>query len=259
MKCTNCGYEHPREVAFCPNCGSPMKRGPILKALKHPMFLVICILISCGCGFNLLGGDLSVIGILFTIFFWLTYAKGQKGIAEQKHLRSISGTFFASYVVNFVVFGAIAILGVLIAITLLFAGNSIAFQEFLMDIEMTINDIPYDYYSYFTANAMLTIYAIAIAGICLFLCAVGVVLNIVGYRKIHKFAQSVYLNVGTEEPVFFKTSAVRAWLIVFGVIYGISALSSAVENSWSFLGDAAYSAAWIVGSVWVVKHFTQNK
>ena len=49
---------------------------------------------------------------------WLTYAQARKGILDSTHLRSLSGTTFAVYVINYVAAGCVAFVGIMIAFAL---------------------------------------------------------------------------------------------------------------------------------------------
>ena len=58
----------------------------------------------------------SVINILLTVFLWLTYASARKDKVPTDHLRFISGTLFAQYVILFVAAGLCLLVGVIFAI-----------------------------------------------------------------------------------------------------------------------------------------------
>ncbi len=257
MYCANCGAPCADNDTFCVNCGTTVKQNFFLNALRHPLFLTMCILITCGCGLSLVTEELSVISILLTIFFWLTYGKARKGIVAQGHLRSISGTLFASYVINFVIFGGIALAGGILAATLLFVGTGSWAASFL-EIETDLQELEEIFAGWASGMTFISIIAFLFLIICLVIAIIGIIINVLGYRKIHKFAQSVYLNAYSENPILYKPSAVSSWLIVFGVLYGLSALSSLGDGFLLFLGNGAYSAAFIVGHIWIRKYFVQN-
>ena len=153
MKCKNCGFEYGEQYDYCPNCGTqnaveqPTKQpvaeavslnpvaDKVMSALKDSGFLVLCILMSISCVLSLKGG-FPLINILLTIFLWLTYADVQKGFANEKHLQSISGTVYASYVITNVVSIILIVCGVLFGVLVTaFAGT----EEFAQGFDMAIS------------------------------------------------------------------------------------------------------------------------
>lgn len=255
MHCTNCGNPYKEGDTFCIYCGTSLKQNFFLSSLKHPLFLTLCILITCGCGLTLMGDEFSVIGVLLTIFFWLTYASARKNVVSQTHLRSVSGTLFALYVINFMVFGGIALMGVLVTL-LLSLGNAYSWMGVLEEYEgyVPLQDTVLDE---ITGSTMITLISVVILVIFIAIAVIGILLNILGFRKIHRFAQSVYLNVFSDNPLLYKPGSVSTWMIVFGIFLGVSALDNIEENFILFLGNGAYSAAFFVGSAWIRKHFTR--
>ncbi len=252
MYCENCGTPYAEEDSFCANCGTSLKPNFLLGPLNHPLFLTLCILITCGCGLTFIGGEISVINILLTIFFWLAYASAKKNVVSQSHLRSISGTLFASYVVNFVIFGIIALVGVLLAISLWLVGTGSWAASFL-EIEGELQDV---LAGGATGMTFISVIAIFVFIVFLGIAVVGSIINILGCRKIHKFAQSLYLNISVENPILYKPATVSGWMIVLGIFVGLSALMQ--DDFMLFVGNGAYSAAFFVGNVWIRKHFLQN-
>jgi hypothetical protein len=127
MKCNNCGFEYEDSLRVCPNCESNSQLAVISlnpaadkvsAAITDGLFLVMCILMSASCIFGLLVGRIPTLNILFTIFMWLAYAQARKGILDSTHLRSLSGTTFAMYVINYVAAGLVALAGFMIAFVL---------------------------------------------------------------------------------------------------------------------------------------------
>ena len=86
----------------------------LLPALKDPLFLVVCILLSISCLLSLSAGSVPLIDILITVFLWLTYAQARKDIADAGHLRCVSGALYAQYVIVYVVAGLLLVVGVIL-------------------------------------------------------------------------------------------------------------------------------------------------
>ena len=71
MKCNQCGFEAAQDSLFCPQCGERMIQDvasrsvfadQLLPALKDPLFLVVCILLSISCLLSLSAGSVPQIG-----------------------------------------------------------------------------------------------------------------------------------------------------------------------------------------------------
>ena len=124
MKCIKCGFESAEDFNFCPVCSEPQTpvesvsinpaADVVMPALKDNLFLAICILITIYCGLALVSGTLPLIQVLTTIFLWLVYSQSKEGFVSENHLRNVSGTVYAGYVINNVVFGIIAFCGIII-------------------------------------------------------------------------------------------------------------------------------------------------
>ena len=127
MKCNNCGFESEQEFNYCKQCGAPINIGQvqpvslnpaadrILPALKDKLFLTMCILFSAACVLNMALDGIPAITILFTVFMWIVYADARKGIVNERHLRNISGTVYASYILGNVVSILFLVVGGLMA------------------------------------------------------------------------------------------------------------------------------------------------
>ena len=144
MKCTNCGFESISDFKFCENCGAPAPvletaepqgaENRLLSVLKDKLFFVICILFSVSAATAIVNGGIPVFNILFTVFFWLVYSQAQKGIVSAKHLRCISGTVYANYVVVNVVSIILIVCGVIIAFAIgLLSGSTDLVDSFSID------------------------------------------------------------------------------------------------------------------------------
>lgn len=258
--CPNCGQENNNADRFCASCGTPLAPCPspvgqkILSAVKDPLFLVLCILYSVYTVMQMFSPEFSgipVISTLLTIFLWLAYAQGRKGIVPGKYVRCLSGTVFADYVLGWILFGIIALCGLLM-LTFASAVDVAAFvEEVLPEIEDRIGQsLPAGidlFYSIFS-------FGFAFIGIVLlFVAACGIVLNLVGLRPIHRFLQSSYKAADGYGTVC-KVNAAKSWLIVFAVFAGLSALSGILNPS-TLLCKGSECAALIIASVLISRHF----
>ena len=236
MKCNNCGYTHDGVINYCPKCGCQMffeaiSLNPMADRVSgvftSGMFLTICILLSISSVATLLSGDgIPVFPILFSIFLWLCFAQGKKGFVDQTHVRSISGTLFAYYILEYVAVGIVVILGILSV-----ALPSYVFQSIESSAQFSSSTITSSTLSPEIYNLLGIILAIASIGAA----AIVVLINIFGFRKIHKFVQSIYKSIeyNQNQIVFAKTA--RTWLIVFGSIALASALISLLSSAAALL------------------------
>ena len=147
MKCKNCGFENEQGVEYCVNCGeslacdcAPMpveavSLNPaadiVMNALRDKLFLVLCVLMTASCAMSIITSGVSLIYILITIFLWLTYADAQKGFANEKHLRVISGTVYAQYIIINVLSVLLLVSGALVGVGFKFVVEDPEFMDML--------------------------------------------------------------------------------------------------------------------------------
>ena len=250
MKCTNCGHESPQDFAFCPACGEPAQAHPappaeavqspaaqrILPALQDTLFLALCILMSVSCLLTLSSSGLPLLNILVTVFMWLAYSQATKGIADENHLRCVSGTVFAMYVINYVLAVLILVCGVIITAAFSFLTSSPEHLETLLsefaDVEVLAT----------VTEVLPMIPSGLILFVFLFASALLVVMNIFSMRYLHRFIQSVYrsLENGVLNLVFTRTAMI--WLFVIGGL-NIPGCLSALSSSFATALLCAVNAA----------------
>lgn len=272
MKCEFCGFEAEEEFAFCPNCSKqkeietnsepennsevlPISLNPaadiVLNALKDKLFLVVCILVSASTIFNLANDVVNIIGILMSVFLWLTYVSAYKGIADENHLRSVSGTYFANYVIMWVGTILVLLMGVLFAVVF----GAIATSGELMD--SILEELEFG-----IANELIgSILSISAVWVFVLFTLIGVALMLVlhfAVRPTHRFIQSVYKSVEAGETSFCSANIAKNWLLIGGILSGVSALGSLFSSMSGFLAGAASAAASIIGSILIDKYFIKN-
>ena len=264
MKCEHCGFEREDLFAFCPQCGrqvegveplAEQKPNFILQALKDKLFLAICILVSATAALQLLANSGPVLQILLTIFLWLVYAKAQKNEFDAKHLRCVSGTVYAAYVIDYVLAGVFAFLGVVFAIVFgAAASNSEIIEEFLS----ALSDSPELYgimHEIVSTEELLSIAGtVFLVGFMVF-AVLMVVFNIFSLGRIHKLAKSVYQSGGTERSALKHVKAAKNWLIVlavFAILGGLGNLDGA--TFFSGLASLTDGAAMIISAILIGKY-----
>lgn len=266
MKCPHCEYERDTAFSFCPMCGKSSTREEepiavcptprILSLIKDDLFLVICILLTVGVGCSLIYGGLNVIFVLITIFAWLTYAGGKKNIVEHKHIRVISGSVYANYVINNVTAIITAVCGVLYTVSLFIPAilGEFNIEEF---INTNINTEEYGLMGLipFTTMTLLLALAMVIGFVLIFFAIVILVLNVAGVKKIHRLIKSLYKSAEVGEENIIGVNKIGGWLIVFVVISILSAIFWISNgNIFGFITEGCYAATYIILNILIGKH-----
>jgi len=255
MKCIHCGFESEQDFSFCPSCGDAAMPAAevgapaaqkILAIVKDPLFLVICILMSACCLVLLSLGNLPLLEILFAVFLWLTYAKGQKDIADAEHLRCVSGVVYAQYVISYVTAGLIVVMGIIFDLAF---GALISQTELLESLLSDFVDV----------SELLPMLAAVPSGLIMSIFFVigitMVVVNIFSLRYIHRFAQSVYRSILAEELQLRCTKATKIWMYIIGVSSLISAMSTLGSGqTLAALSGGAAGAMAIIAGLLIRKH-----
>ena len=301
MRCRFCNEEFPDDARYCPKCGhaaQPDAAAPeqaaawinpearqggqqfyqpgsenvfqrsnfdkISSLLNDRLFLVICILLSAAAVFELFAGKFGVITILITIFAWILYANVKSNkLGETKQLRNISGTVFADYVVNWVLAGLVAFLGIIFLVGAI-VGSSSAFYGIMDEIVESLpnsSSLSFDIYD-LTHGAISVV--LVIMAVCLFLCAAVIaVINQFGISRIHKMLQSSYKGLNNDGQPLEHVNGASIWLFVFGGICILGALSTlgsissglnASKYLMSFIYQASAAVMYIMLGVLIRKH-----
>lgn len=269
MKCINCGFDIKQDFQCCPNCGAPksveqpiVEQPPVVEpislnpaadkilcALKDNLFFAICILMTLGCVLLIADRDLPLINILITIFLWLTYSSAKKGIADANQLRSISGVVYANYVITNVVCGILIICGVLVGLLFSLMVNT---NDVIDTIMFELNKIGLDFADFPQQLIVLAGWAVGIAFIII--AAIVLVVNLLGMRKIHRLAKSVYQSIMYQNPNFENPRGAKGWLVFFGICAGIMTLFSIATGLVTALVSACSASAAIISAILVHKY-----
>ena len=266
MKCKYCGHEQPENFVYCPNCGAKNEenifennfeqpdifdaeppKSPILKLIQDKLFLAVCVLMAASCIFNIASGGLPILSILLTVFLWLVYVKGRNNVADYEQLKNVSGTVYASYIINYIGAGAIALLGICFTALFSMVGNDPEFIEEVIEETQELSGLSYEILSQFMSILMPVIGIIFVV--------IGIIVAVINFfarGSIHKFLKTSYMSVSdpTVQPVKVKTASV--WLIVLGVMNTVSGITS------MFIGTIAGGVAYILAGMLIQKYF-ENK
>lgn len=261
MKCYQCGYESEQDFTYCPGCGfaAPTARNiapvtslnPIVQALKEPLFLVLCILMSASCLLSLAAGSLPLLNILITIFLWLTYSQVKKDELDAKHLRCVSGTIYAQYVIAYVSAALVAICGLIFSLAFgVLAGD----PEHLESLLSSFMELDEEMLS--VLPIITSISGTVIAVIFIIIAAVMILLNIFSLRYIHRFAKSVYQSIESGRLELKHTLGAKVWLSIFAGFALIKLLSSLDGELLPLLASIANTGCALIPVILIRKHLS---
>lgn len=275
MKCSRCGFENREAINFCSNCGEKLEKkisitteinlnpaiDVVMPALKDKLFLVLCILVSVSTFFSLVsGGGIPIIETLLTVFLWLLYSQKCKNNLNHERLKNISGTVYANYVLTNI--GAIMIIilsGLLGLCILLISGEPSLKEALYTELANSMNENN-EYIYTILVKFILSSYIWILVAMFAFAGVISLFINIAGMKRIHTFIKSVYLSLENETLDFKEVKSAKSWLIVFGVIYIFSALSTLINGQIiAFLSEGCNIAALFITAKLISKHFIEKE
>ncbi len=254
--------EYDDILKICPNCDGNeqievISLNPaadrVSAAIKDGLFLVMCILMTVSCVLGFSPGGIPVLNILFTIFMWLSYSQTRKGMLDSTYLRLLSGTTFASYVINYVLAGCIALTGIGFSLI-----SSVIAQtpDLLEELKLSL-DVEYPTISEFVINLIKNSGGI-IAGIFIVIAALVVVLNIFCYGKIHKFAKSVYQSIDMNTIGFQNVTLAKVWLYIIGGLGILSAVFNMNAGGITMIAELCTALSAIFAGVLIGKYLQEE-
>jgi len=284
MKCNNCGFDCGENAIFCPECGVkletpapeivnetvndipnenphhsefvqniPQFRDKVGTTLKSNLFLTLCILVSVTAGVGIVSGAFPIFPVLETIFLWLVFAKARKNQLDVKNLRCLSGVVYAKYVVNWVLSALLLVLSLILGVfsdVLISAG---LVSEITSELSEEFSQFE-DLMGLIGAGIGISLVVKLIAAATFISAIIIVLINVLGYKNIHRFTKSFYTAVAqNDEQIVEKASTAASWFIVFAVFVGISALTS-IGDGKAFIQLASHCASLIVLTVLLKKY-----
>ena len=261
MKCNNCGFENEQSAQACAMCGAPMVVGEsqnnaaidkILPAVKDKLFLTMCILLTASCVLGIFSGSFDIISILLSVFLWIVYSDSRKNIVDFEHLRNISGTVYAQYIIVNVASIILIVCGVIMGLLLSFVAQS---DEIVQTIEGAATSFNFDLSAF--GGILLSIGGWLIGGIFVFVGALLLVINILGMRKIHALAKETYQSIIFANPDLVKNAnTAKNWLWVFGILSAFGAITNGF--SLALVSGGLAAAATIIAAILVEKYSVLN-
>ena len=174
--------------------------------LSSTPFLVLCILYSASIVLGLFGGGFDILGILFCISLWITYAaaREQSAYLKTSGLRFSRGVLTADWVLTWIGIIFIAVAGIILVIVLM-AGGAAA--------DRYSSGYGYGYGAAIGAGIGIVLLVALVIGI-----AIAVLVTIFFLGSLRKFSASVVSAAETGVPAYVKASASRIWLMIVGIL-----------------------------------------
>lgn len=267
MKCENCGFDLSDDAIYCRNCGAevlrpkPVVLNPAVEKLvtvfKDKLVILACILLSVSSIIMIATKGLPIFHILSSVFLWLLYSQAKKGRVKVNQLCALSGTVYAYYVFLNVVYILMIIL--FLIITILFSFYSPNVDSLLEAMKTTYGfEINSAYIG--TWESLLSGAVIVLGIVCILIAAGGLILNIIGMRKIHRFIKSTYQGILVQSENFYNPKSAKFWLLFFGIESALGAIINLLKDGvLSAVARATWATALIIGAVIINKHFISKE
>lgn len=231
----------------------PETKKPIL-AVKDPLFLVMCILISVSVAFAF-----NIFNLLLVIGMWIAFACVNNESTLLSGAKLCAGTMKANYIVLWVVIGLGYLAGVLIILLTLAA--PVAFTNtYFIDSLLEIDGVGEAFESVIlsgVAYEVVLFIMLLFCGIFTIIMATALIfVNIFFNRNVCKFANSIRDNIANGTPII-KAKTVSIWLIVFSVFQGLSLLGLLYDFE-SLISTGTIFATYIIAYIWIKKHFIKT-
>jgi hypothetical protein len=264
MKCPNCLKENNYDARYCLYCGSQLSTQTqtntawgtkIAEAIKSKLFFALCVLMTVSTACLALSFSFNIIGILATIFLWILHSNAKKGTVSSKDLSNISGTIYASYIIDYILAGLMALLGIAFLLLAIFASNNIAVLEMLEDILTSVPEFE-QIFSYRITAQLVVVFIWMFAILFLFGAVITIIVNAFGVRHIHRTVKMSYQSMDNPvvDPTKYANSA-RVWMWVIGVCTILSGLSAIVSAGFlAGVSGACQGVVYIIGAILVNRY-----
>lgn len=277
--CKKCGQQIDDDALFCPRCGQKQEEpgaydAPKMQAfsyndfngtdektsdavfpqalslVKDELFLFVCVLMSVSSLMGLVNRSLPVITILYTVFLWIIYLDGRKNITDPAHIRYLSGTIFATYVINWILAGLAVLMGLGFT-TVLAAVNSAGGFDTILNLS------EYDPEIINAFNLLSSLSGTVVLLFCLGIAVVVAVLNLFGRRIVHRFVKANYKCMQEANTVVLDSGVVSKWLMIMGIVSAVSEIAGIFGGlTATMASNLCFAAAMIIASILVKKHMS---
>ncbi len=225
----------------------------IRDAIRQPSFTVMTVFLSLTLILQVINSvsnnrfTINILAFLICIAMWAAKAEAnQRDVYLGAGLRLASGTYFAMYIIFWVVIALLAILGVL-----MFTGKDMIAAE----LEQVFDIIAVEYPA---AQTGLTL-TVAIMAIVVIAFVVLVFINLVYVRKVHNFIKSLRYALGRDECEIRHANGTKVWMLIIGIIQVLSVLMNLSAGIVVTIGNACLAAAYISAFVWINQNFRREQ
>ena len=286
MFCPKCGQSLPEGAVFCPACGFNMAQGfdspnpesapapdvvyPLDKAKKtltDPLFLAIAILLSIAAVANVFYAGINILLVLIVVGVWMAYsgATGEDTGLIGKGISLTSVSVKIEYILVNVGIGLIVFCGIILFVVFANIGDLAALSY--ESIEQAASDMGIYFdaepelaellHKLFTVMANLSGVVIgAIFFVITLICAgIALLYNILFTRRFSKFLSNASRAVKEGKIVEISNRRCANWIMAYGIITAIEALSafSSYSNLFALISTGCIAASCIMASIMMKK------
>ena len=227
----------------------------IVTAIKDPLFLTMCILISVSVALSF-----SVIPLLVMIAMWIAYSKARSGQSLESPAKLCTGALKASYIINWVGMGIILVCGVILCILAIVMPSGIDMSTELGDSAHEIIKLlrmygEFDVAVEDIANSDFLKVFFGIFGIS-FLIA-GIMISIINkfyHIPLYKMGVSLRESLSRDVEIVYA-KRISTWIIVIAVFNAISAFGD-LSDFKAIMPTGVMVALYIITHIWLKKYFS---
>ena len=215
-------------------------------AFTHSLFLAAGILLSISALLSLVSGALDVLGILYTIAFWLIFTSARSNKQPISGTGLFCGTVKASWIIGWIVTGIAAIAGIIVMFIPSADIGSFIDYSFSFGGEPFPADDAFDWaFSVFGMKSFIWL------GVVLLVIAVLIALvNLLFTRRLLAFSRSVADSIDRSNAVIVEAEPTRKWMMALGIVSCLGLLGATIGSD-SSMQSACQGASMILGSLWI--------
>lgn len=224
-------------------------------------FLIISILVTLAAVASLMDGTLNVFAILYAVACWLAYGSAKNGSAELGGIKLGYGVTKALFIVNWVVVGLVAAMGLLVMFAYRLIGDALVNGMFSYGygngygIGGNYGELG-DLYGIFQHLGNMGFVWCGLA--MLVFAAAAAVINLLFVRNLMTFVKSLGEDDSDGTWYAEKSEIVYKWLFVLGIVTALGVLYMTQDGLASTV-SAATGGTMIVASRWIKLRFPSGE
>lgn len=215
-------------------------------AFTHSLFLAAGILLSISVLLGLVGGTVDILGILYTIAFWMIFTGARANKQPISGTGLFCGTVKASWIIGWVVTGIVAIAGIVVMFAPTvdvetFMDYSFSFNGEPMPVDDTFDRV----FSVFGTHSFIWL------GVGLLLLAVIIaLLNLLYTRRLMALTRSIADGIDRSDAIIVEAEPTRKWMMVLGIISCLGIIGASIGSD-SAMQSVCRGVSMILGSLWI--------